>query len=125
MENAKLGEIAWLDLTVDDASNIKDFYQQVIGWKVEPVSMGDYQDYSMIAESTGRAAAGVCHARGANADLPAMWLPYFLVSDVEKSAQVVVLNGGTLHTKIKEMGNDKFVVITDPAGAACALYQQG
>lgn len=125
MENAKLGEIAWLDLTVEDAEGIRDFYQQVVGWNVHEVPMGDYVDYSMFSKASGQPASGICHARGANADLPPMWLPYFLVLDVELAAQAVKDLGGSLYTEIKSMGTDKFVVIKDPAGAACALYQKG
>lgn len=125
MENAKLGEIAWLDLTVQDAAGIRDFYQDVIGWNVEEVPMGDYVDYSMFSKASGQPASGICHARGFNADIPPMWLPYFLVVDVELSAKAVQKLGGTLCTDIKSMGSDKFVVIKDPAGAACALYQKG
>lgn len=36
--------------------------------------MGAYDDYVMNASSTGQATAGICHARGGNADLPAQWL---------------------------------------------------
>jgi len=125
MDNATLGDIAWLDLTVENAGQIRDFYQQVIGWQVENVSMGEYNDYSMLNSGTQSAVSGICHARGSNADLPPMWLPYFLVGDVEQAARTVQSEGGTLVTEVKSMGKDKFVVIKDPAGAACALYQQG
>lgn len=125
MENAKLGEIAWIDLTVNDASGVKSFYRNVIGWEAQDVSMGDYNDYAMISHDSKQAVSGICHARGPNADLPPMWLPYFLVADVEKAADEVKKNGGELVTLIKSMGDDKFVVIKDPAGAACALYQKG
>ena len=125
MENAKLGEIAWIDLTVNDAAGVKSFYQNVIGWESQDVSMGDYNDFAMISNDSKQAVSGICHARGPNADLPPMWLPYFLVADVEKAADQVKKNGGELVTLIKAMGDDKFIVIKDPAGAACALYQKG
>ena len=125
MDNATLGDIVWLDLTVENAGQIRDFYQQVIGWQVENVSMGEYNDYSMLNSGTQSAVSGICHARGSNSDLPPMWLPYFLVEDVEQAARTVQSEGGTLVTEVKSMGKDKFVVIKDPAGAACALYQQG
>ena len=124
MENAKLGEVVWLDLTVDDASAVKDFYQAVIGWEAEAVSMGEYDDYAMKSTNSGTTVSGICHARGPNAELPPMWLPYFLVANAETSANTVVAQGGELITEVKSMGDDKFVIIRDPAGAACALYQK-
>lgn len=130
MENAKLGEMAWLDLTVDNAIEVKDFYSQVIGWQSEGVAMGspetgEYQDFTMISSQSKQAVSGICHARGANANLPPMWLPYFLVVDIDTSVASVISLGGALITEIKSMGSDKYVMIKDPAGAACALYQKG
>ncbi|WP_448212256.1 VOC family protein [Colwellia sp. MEBiC06753] len=125
MENAKLGEIAWLDITVENADELKSFYQAVIGWQAAEVSMGDYNDYTMLCAATNNAVGGICHARGPNAELPPMWLPYFLVEDADAAAAQVLALGGSLYTEVKSMGNDKFVVIKDLAGAACALYQKG
>ena len=121
----KIAEQAWLDLTVENASATKDFYQQVIGWQVEEVSMGDYSDYSMNSPVTNEPVAGICHAQGVNKELPAMWLPYFLVEDLNKSLEYAVGNGGQKIGDIKTMGKDSYVVIKDPAGACCALYQKG
>ncbi|WP_448555802.1 VOC family protein [Thalassotalea montiporae] len=125
MSDENLGAIAWLDLTVENAQQTRDFYQQVVGWHAQSVDMDGYQDYAMAPTKAGEPVAGICHARGANADLPAMWLPYFLVKNVEQAAADVKALGGVLCTQFKTMGNDRFVVIKDPAGAACALYQQG
>ena len=61
-----IGRIGWIDMTVDDASGLRDFYQQVVGWKVEDTNMGDYADYTMLSPGDGEAIAGVCHARGSN-----------------------------------------------------------
>ncbi len=123
MSESKIGDVAWLDLTVDDASTVRDFYQKVVGWKVEECNMGDYSDYSMLSPIDGTAKAGVCHARGGNADLPAVWLPYFLVENVDESLAAVLAMGGKEVTPIKSMGRDRYLVIKDPAGAACALYE--
>jgi len=123
--NNKTGEMAWLDITVENAESLRDFYQEVIGWKAEPVSMGEYDDFTMMPLEGDQPAAGICHARGGNADLPPQWLPYFLVEDIDKSCQSVIEKGGKLVTQIKTMGADKYAVIQDNAGAACALYQKG
>lgn len=125
MSDSKLGELAWIDLSVSNADEAKDFYQSVVGWGVEEVSMGEYSDYAMTSKDSGEPVSGICHAKGVNEDLPACWLPYFLVADVEAAVKAVEEKGGALVTKIKSMGSDKYVVIKDPAGAHCALYQKG
>ena len=123
MSDSNIGGLAWIDLTVANASEVKGFYQQVVGWQVEDVAMGDYNDYSMNNPENNEPVTGICHAKGVNADLPASWLPYFLVADIDKSAQQVLAQGGELLTEIKSMsGEDRYVVIKDPAGAVCALY---
>ncbi|MDO6428436.1 VOC family protein [Thalassotalea sp. 1_MG-2023] len=121
---ANTGEMAWLDLSVQNATEVKDFYQNVIGWQTNEVSMGDYQDYAMLTPGSGDAVAGICHAKGCNIDLPAAWLPYFLVADIEQAVTATKEKGGELITDIKSMGQDKYAVIKDPAGAVCAIYQK-
>ena len=124
MSDNKIGTMAWLDLSVDNADEVKSFYEDVVGWKTENISMGDYNDYAMLEPNDNEAVAGVCHAQGVNKDLPPAWLPYFLVADIETSIAAVKEKGGALVTEIKSMGSDKYAVIKDPAGAVCALYQK-
>ena len=66
-ENVNVGKVAWRDLTVRDAVEIRDFYKGVVGWESSAVEMDDYSDFNMISPSDGEAAAGICHARGTNA----------------------------------------------------------
>jgi predicted enzyme related to lactoylglutathione lyase len=115
--------MAWMDLTVPNAEQVKNFYQQVVGWEVEEVSMGDYNDYSMNSPIDKKAITGICHAKGPNADIPASWMPYFIVDDLDASIKSVENQGGEILTTIKSMGDtDRYVFIKDPAGAMCALY---
>ena len=80
----KPGTIGWIDLTVDDAEGVRDFYQEVVGWKSDPVDMGDYNDYSMVP-TEGDAVAGICHARGGNAAMPSTWTIYIIVENHQES----------------------------------------
>ena len=77
-----IGKVGWIDITVADATGLKDFYKEVVGWDVEESSMGDYSDYTVMAPGSGEAVAGICHARGSNADQPGGWLIYITVADV-------------------------------------------
>ncbi|GMU97239.1 VOC family protein [Ignavibacterium album] len=120
----EIGSITWCDLTVPDAEKIKNFYEKVIGWKSDPVSMGDYDDFSMIAPESNKIAAGICNAKGINAKLPPQWLIYITVEDVDRSAQTCVELGGKLVTEPKTIASyGRFCVIQDPAGAVCALFK--
>ena len=115
------GRIEWLDLTVGDAERIKNFYAKVTGWKSQPVDMGSYTDFNMNLPDTGDTIAGICHARGINAGLPAQWLVYVRVADVAASAAECTRNGGKVLDGPRRMGGSNFCVIQDPAGAVMAL----
>jgi len=118
-----VGDIAWRDLTVDNAETIRDFYEQVVGWKTEPVDMGGYSDYCMLEPGNGETVAGICHARGSNADLPPQWLMYVIVADVDAGAAKCVEHGGEVVVAPRASGDGRVCVVRDPAGAMLALYQ--
>ena len=115
------GTISWQDLTVDEAERVRDFYQAVVGWKPEALSMGAYSDFVMSAD--GVPVAGICHARAANGGLPPVWLVYITVEDLDHSLEECQRLGGTLVTAPRSYGGGRYCVIKDPAGAFCALYQ--
>ena len=117
----KPGEISWTDLTVEQAEEMRDFYQAVVGWTPEALSMGTYSDFVMNANGTG--TAGICHARGSNADLPPVWLIYITVDDLDHSLDECERLGGSLVVAPRSYGGGRYCVIKDPAGAICALYQ--
>ncbi len=122
---ARVGRIAWIDLTVADASATRDFYRQVIGWSVQDVELTDagerYADYNMLGDD-GTPAAGVCHARGVNLGLPPVWMLYLPVGDLDESLRRVQEEGGTI-IKATRGSDGKYVyaVIQDPVGACLAL----
>ena len=120
----EIGSITWCDLTVPNANEVKNFYEKVVGWKADSVSMGDYDDFSMITPESKRIAAGICNAKGINAKLPPQWLIYITVEDVDRSAQTCIELGGKLITEPKTIPSyGRFCVIQDPAGAVCALFK--
>ena len=125
----EIGAIEWRDLTVDDATSVKDFYKQVVGWESSDVSMGDdengkYEDYCMNLPGSGETVAGVCHAKGCNAGIPPQWLMYVRVANVAESIAHCQTLGGKVMYGPKEMGKDEFCVIEDPAGAVLGLMSE-
>ena len=78
----------------------------------------------MISPATGEAVAGICHARGGNADLPPVWMVYWVVADLEQSLARCRKEGGEVVVGAREMGDTgRYAVIRDPAGAVAALWQ--
>lgn len=118
------GTIVWNDLTVPDAVAVREFYADVVGWQAEPVKMGEYDDFNMIAPATGEPAAGVCHARGVNAGLPSQWLLYVAVENLDaRLARCLELGGTVLRPATKMGAMGRYGVIRDPAGAVMALFE--
>ncbi len=121
---SKIGTVGWFDLTVPNAEEVRDFYRAVVGWEASSVEMGDYSDYCMRPPGADKAVAGICHARGDNANLPAQWLIYIIVEDVAAAAARCTDRGGKLVAGPKEIcGYGRMCVIQDPAGAMSALFE--
>ena len=118
------GRIAWSDLTVPNADEVRDFYSGVVGWSPSNVDMGGYSDYAMVPSDTDQPVAGICHRRGPNEDLPAQWLIYITVPDLDASVEKCEALGGSVISGPKSMGGgSRYCVIRDPGGAIAALYQ--
>ena len=119
-----VGTIGWADLAVPDADAVRDFYAAVTGWVPQALSMGDYSDYVMASPANQAAVAGVCHARGANAAFPPVWLIYITVADLDASLAACTSNGGAVVVGPKSAGGAaRYAVMRDPAGAHVALHQ--
>ncbi|MFG0251984.1 MAG: VOC family protein [Phycisphaerales bacterium JB038] len=119
------GGIEWIDLTIPNAAEVRDFYAAVADWKHGEVPMDGYSDFAMTRGSGGEPVAGICHARGMNADLPPQWLIYITVADLDASMAACQERGGTIIAGPKEMGPARYCIIQDPAGAVAALFQKG
>lgn len=117
------GKIGWIDMTTADAPRVRDFYQAVAGWEPEAVDMDGYSDWLMKSAADGEPAAGICHARGSNADLPPGWLIYIVVADVAASTAACIEQGGRVIVEPRGLAGGRFCVIEDPGGSTAALYQ--
>jgi len=121
---SNIGKIGWVDLTTENAEEIRDFYEKVTGWKPQALSMGDYDDYVMLSPSDDP-ISGICHKKGNNKDLPNNWLIYITVEDIEKSVDQCIALGGKVILSPKNYGdNAKYCIIEDPSGAVVALYAE-
>lgn len=120
-----IGAFEWADLTIENAEEVKDFYQQVIGFTTTDVNMGDYNDFCMNSPTDGQTKVGICHAKGTNKNIPPQWMIYFNVEDLDQSMQSVKEQGGEIIDGPK--GNSesgRYCFIKDPSGAHCALYEK-
>lgn len=119
----KAGTVGWFDLTVENADSVRDFYKDVAGWTTSDIDMGGYSDYCMHPPG-GDPVAGVCHARGVNTGLPAQWLIYITVENLDRSLERVAARGGAVVRPVRDLGAyGRMAVVRDPAGAVAGLFE--
>ncbi|MGE7773672.1 SRPBCC domain-containing protein [Chitinophaga sp. NPDC101104] len=119
------GAMIFADLTVANATELRDFYQAVIGWGSDGVPMKDgdeaYEDY-MIKDANGEPVGGVCHARGGNTGIPQVWMLYMHVDDPEKSIEACEKGGGSVVKVVKtKEGRVHYAMLRDPLGTAFGI----
>lgn len=116
---------AWLDLTVPDAARSRAFYEAVLGVATSaiPVGRGEdgYEDFCLHAEEGGPPGAGVCHARGDNAGLPPVWMPYFRVASVDEAFARAIAGGATSVREPATCPWGRMAFLRDPDGATFAI----
>jgi predicted enzyme related to lactoylglutathione lyase len=121
---SNIGKILWHDLTVENATEVRNFYKQVVGWDSENISMKDYDDYTVTSPTDGETVGGVCHAKGSNSAIPPQWLMYVQVKSVHDSVKSCTELGGKVLDGPRIMSGQQFCVIQDPAGAVMALMSE-
>jgi predicted enzyme related to lactoylglutathione lyase len=111
------GAFSWCELMTPNPGAATEFYAQLFGWKIEAMNAG--MPYNVV--KVGDAAIGGIMGLppGAPAAMPASWVPYVTVADVDALVKKVVSLGGKVvmpPADIPSVG--RFAVITDPQGAA-------
>ncbi len=120
----KSGLVGWFDLTVENAEEVREFYENVVGWDSTATDMGDYQDYCMSPAGSEDPVGGICHKKGPNNSIPSQWLIYVNVENLDKSLKNCRELGGKIVCEARDMGSfGTMAVIQDPAGAVMAIIQ--
>jgi predicted enzyme related to lactoylglutathione lyase len=116
------GALVWVELATRDTKAATAFYTEVFGWSATESPMGDgvYTQWSHGGPEFG----GMMDMAGHHpAEVPAHWLLYFGIPDVDSTAAKAEQLGGTLiipGTDIPDTG--RFACIRDPQGAVFAVY---
>lgn len=118
----RLGCVEWMDLTVENAGEVRDFYGRVAGWSKLELPVEDYDDFC-VGPDEKNVLAGICDACGPNADIPPEWRIYINVDDLDASLKAVQDNGGGIKYAIRRAGAARFCMIADSAGVICTLFE--
>jgi predicted enzyme related to lactoylglutathione lyase len=118
------GRFVWYELSTSDPAAAQRFYPAITGWGVQPVDVGA-TPYTMWTK--GEAPVGgvwQLSSELASQGVPPNWLLYVGTDDVDETAAEATQLGATVvvpPTDIPGMG--RFAVLTDPQGAAFAIYK--
>jgi uncharacterized protein len=117
------GAMAWNELDTREADAAQGFYGDVFGWTMEPIE----QDGSFVYGSLsldGRKIGGLLPMGDEfPAHVPANWVVYFGVEDVDATAAKAEELGGGIRVPRREVPSGAFSVLSDLHGAVFAVNE--
>ncbi|MBO0869834.1 MAG: VOC family protein [Micromonosporaceae bacterium] len=111
--------LSWVELMTRDTDSCQQFYGAVFGWEPQVYPMNG-EPYTVFQIGGGKSAAGMMAMSNGQfpADVPAHWMLYFEVDDVDATVAKIQELGGTVAmppTSVPEVG--RFATAVDPTGA--------
>ena len=122
MSNADIrGLFIWHELMTTDPQGAAAFYSGVFSWVTQPSSMPGYTLW--MSGSIGVAGLMAQPGEVQRTGTPPRWLAYLGTTDVDATAQAAERLGGTLLKAPTDIpGIGRFAVLSDPQGAAFAVF---
>ena len=117
------GTFCWNELMTRDTDAAAKFYTELLGW--EAVDSGMTDTAYTIMKADGKDAGGMMMMPpDIPEQVPAHWMAYIAVDDVDSLVEKTKQLGGKVHCgpmDIPQIG--RFCVIEDPTGAAVSLIK--
>ena len=116
----KSGDFCWNELVTSNVPAAKKFYGSLLGWKTKPFDKG-MVEYTVIQKGKdGMGGMMKCPRAG----LPAQWIPYVLVADVDATVKKAVkLRGDVCVPPFDVPTVGRIAVLSDPQGAAFEIIK--
>ena len=114
------GAVGWCELLTRDPHAAVSFYDALFGWMaVRDEATG----YSVFRLGDGEVAGMLPMPAEMPPEVPAHWLVYFHVSDLDAAVRSAEAGGGNVEKAPVEMAGARFAVLSDPSGAVFGLLQ--
>ncbi|MGW8066077.1 VOC family protein [Streptomyces ziwulingensis] len=115
------GSLGWVELLTREPDRAADFYTTVFGWNV--TTSDRYPQWRIAGAGFG---GMVTMDDKFPHEVPAHWLPYFAVADVDTAAADTTHAGGTvLMLPTSPPDGPRIAVLRDPQGGMFGVYRAG
>ena len=123
-KEAQVGDFSWHELLTSNAQTAFDFYSKLFGWeKMQAMEMGAQGIYQIFGTG-GHQLGGMFNPGGMPPGGP-QWIPYIMVRDAKKTAEVTTEIGGTIaHGPMEVPGGDLVFTGVDRQGAMFAAQSR-
>jgi uncharacterized protein len=117
------GALCWTELATRDTKAAEAFYTQLFGWSAKTGSADSPMPYTEFSLG-GRGIGGMMPMPPmVPAQVPAYWMPYFQVDDVDAVLANAANRGASTVVPASEIPKTgRFAVIADPQGAIFAVF---
>ena len=112
------GCLTWNELHTADVDAALAFYKGLFGWNSDEMDTQGGPRY-VIVQVGKRSNGGIMEAQGGE---PTYWMPYFVAESRDEGADKAVELGATEMARM-DMPAGKIAALTDPQGAAFALFE--
>jgi uncharacterized protein len=116
------GSMTWSEANSRDAAKAADFYAGVFGLKVSKSELAGAEYYYLFAGDVR--VSGVLQMTAEWGDMPAHWMTYFAVNDIDAAVAAANASGGQVPFPPFETPFGKIAVVMDPGGAAFSVLQR-
>jgi uncharacterized protein len=117
-DTSERGRVGWHELVASDREKAFAFYSELFGWQQADADVGTQGTYQLFSAG-GQTIGGMVNGP---ANMPAFWLYYFNVGDIDAAAKRVIAGGGRIYGGPLALQGGSWVIQgADPQGAAFAL----
>ena len=118
------GSLTWNELMSRDVEASKTFYEQALGLGGRASALSGDTPYTEFLVGD-RSVAGMMNINGPEwpPDLPAHWMIYFAVADVDATAARLTELGGKVSVPPSDIPIGRFSVVSDPHGAFFSIIK--
>jgi len=115
------GTFRWNELVTRDTAGARKFYTKLIGWGAADSGMPG-MDYTVFKAGDKDAGGMMTMPADVPQEVPAHWMAYITVDDVDALiGKVLDLGGQVLHGPQDVPKVGRFCIIQDPTGAVVSL----